>query len=420
MRVISDVIFVLSTTLIFVRSLKLIATYTSNSLADWAIFLLYIFQSLPVALDLFIGIPKYSAWLSGFEDSMSNDAVCVIYDIYILSLFICLMYVSKKSRISNDFSFSRNIIGFTNWIPDFVLFGVILSPAIHVLVSGKISAFTSYNSFGERGLPSSFTELNSVLIILAILALIIWYFRSESNLPRLLLFAIFSFVIIWISGKRYSVITILFSYLYMNVVERRESGRRVNIKALLVLLGVAVILYSAFYITSIKIIANSNFESLYASFRIDFGRDDVVKFTIWKEYLLKEHILEYPLQTVISTIFMVVPRFLFPGKGYPHYRYLTAALYNTTVLEVHAGMTPSILEMMISNFRFWGMPLCILFLCWYCKKADKAKTSLQRYSYAMVLMGMLTQSLDAMIILFYLVLFYIITSKVKFTFGKTE
>ncbi len=206
----------------------------------------------------------------------------------------------------------------------------------------------------------------------------------------------------------------------MNVVERRESGRRVNIKALLVLLGVAVILYSAFYITSIKIIANSNFESLYASFRIDFGRDDVVKFTIWKEYLLKEHILEYPLQTVISTIFMVVPRFLFPGKGYPHYRYLTAALYNTTVLEVHAGMTPSILEMMISNFRFWGMPLCILFLCWYCKKADKAKTSLQRYSYAMVLMGMLTQSLDAMIILFYLVLFYIITSKVKFTFGKTE
>ena len=420
MRVFLDVLLVVLTMFITIRSLRLIATYKSNSLSDWAVFLLYVFQSLPVALDLIVGVPKYSVWFSGFVNSMSNDTVSIIYDLYIITINICLMGISKRSQRMEAHQYSSNLHELTKGIPNAILFLLILSPGIHVLLSGNVYAFVIYDSFGGRGLQASFTELNSVLVIIAILALMIWYFRRESNLLRLVLLILLAFLIIWISGKRYSVITILFSFLYMNVMERRESRHKMNIRMLLVVMGVAVVLYSVYYITSVKITADSNFDSVYAALRIDFGRDDVVKFTIWKEYIRKEHILEYPLQTVISTIFMVIPRFVFPGKGYPHYRYLTAALYNTDLLSIPAGMTPSILEMMISNFRIFGMPLCVLFLCWYCKKADKAQTSLQRYCYAMVLMGMLTQSLDSMIVLFYMVLFFIITSKVKFTFGKAR
>ena len=420
MRVFLDVLLVILTTCITIRSLRLIATYKSNSLSDWAVFLLYIFQSLPVAFDLIIGVPKYTAWYSGFVNSMTNDTVCILYDIYVIAIFISLVSISIKSQRKEAQRYSRNLLELTRGIPNAVLIFFILSPAIHVVLSGNLYAFVIYNTFGGRGLQASFSELNSVLIIIAILALMIWYFRRESSLLRLVLLVLFSFLIIWISGKRYSVITILFSFLYMNVMERRESRHKMNIRRLLVVMGVVVILYSVYYITSVKIIADSNFDSVYAALRIDFGRDDVVKFTIWKEYIRKEHILDYPLQTIISTIFMIVPRFMFPAKGYPHYRYLTAALYNTDLLSIPAGMTPSILEMMISNFRILGMPLCVLFLCWYCRKADKSQTSLQHYCYAMVLMGMLTQSLDSMIVLFYMVLFFMITSKIRFTFGKAR
>lgn len=420
MRILFDYLLVIITTLITIRSVRLIAKYRTNSLADWAILLLYVFQSLPVVCDLIIGIPEYSAWFSGFVSAMKNDSVCIAYDVYVMAIDLSLMTISKKSQRSEIQGCTSNILESTKRIPNWVLCIAILSPAFHVVLSGNIYAFVSYNSFGGRELQKSFTELNAVLIIIAIIALMIWFFRKESTMLRLVALILFSFLIIWISGKRYTVVTILFSFLYMSVLERRESRHKMNIQAFLVVMGIAVLIYSVYYITSIKVTADRNFESVYAAIRIDFGRDDVVKFTIWKEYIKGEHILEYPLQTVISTIFMLVPRSLFPGKAYPHYRYLTAALYNTSVLEIPAGMTPSILEMMIANFRYFGMPICILFLCWYCKKADRAATSIQRYCYAMVMMGMLTQSLDSMIVLFYIVMFFMLTSRVRFTFGKAR
>ena len=38
----------------------------------------------------------------------------------------------------------------------------------------------------------------------------------------------------------------------------------------------------------------------------------------------------------------------------------------------------------------------------------------------MVLVGMLTQSLDSMIVIFYMVIYFILASEVKFTIGKTR
>lgn len=420
MRTFYDVLLVLVTTLIMMRSLKIISNYKSKSLSDWTILLLYVFQSLPVLLDLVIGVPEYKEWYAGIRYAMASDKTCIIYDIYVIVINIFLMLVSVRSQRKFYYEYDSEFMKSLDGIPNFLLYAMILLPAFHVLISGKISSFLTYASFDGRGLDSDFTTLNSSFIIIAIVALIIWYFREKSSILRLLALLSFSFLIIWISGKRYTVVTILFSFLYVNTLEYRKSKRKVNLRILFIIMGAAVLLYSAYYITSVKVTADSNFNSVYAALRIDFGRDDVVKFTIWEEYINNKHILDYPLQSVISTLFMIVPRSLFPGKGYPHYRYLTAALYNTDVLSIPAGMTPSILEMMISNFRLFGMPLCILFLCWYCKKADKSKSNLQHYCYAMVLEGMLTQSMDAMIILFYMVIFFMMTSKVRFITGKMK
>lgn len=418
MRQFFDIMLILVTSIIAVRSLHLVTKYLTNSLSDFTILLLYLFQTLPVLLDLTIGVPQYSTWFKGFSNAMADTTVCIIYDVYVMVANIGLLVVSKKQKNGDRTKCKANMKEVAARVPDFFLYCLIFSPLLQVIFSGNISSFLTYSSIGGKGLSVEFVEINSMLIILAILALMLWYFKKDNTIYRLFALGAFAFLILWISGKRYVVVTLLFSYIYLYVMEKKNDRKRINIKAVIVLCVVAVILYSIYYITSVKVISDDSFESIYASLRIDFCRDDVVKFAIWKEYIRGEHILEYPLQSVISTILMIVPRSLISWKGYPHYRYLTAALYNTDVLSIPAGMTPSILEMMIANFRYLGMPVCIIFLCWYCKKADKARTSLQRYCYAMVMMGMLSQSLDSMIVIFYMVLFFMVAGNVRFYIGK--
>lgn len=422
-----DFFLIILATIIVVRSTRLIVRYASQSLSDYAILLLYIFQIIPVICDLIFGIPVYKSWYSGFTNSMSNDSVCILYDVYVGMLFLGLFRVSKTAKVNErviDCKFdyvcddSRSIWASAQKIPSSILILVTISPLVHTFITGNAAKMIVYGSFNSRGLSSSFTAINSFLIILSILALMTWYFKKESSVLRVLVFCLLSLLIIWINGKRYVIITIMFSYLYIYVMERKNKRKKTNIKVMISMMAIVVILFSVYYITSVKILSDGSFAETYASLRIDFGRDDVVKYVLWKEFFQGEHILDYPFQSVLSTIFMIIPRSIYPTKGYPHYRYLTASLYNTTVLDIPAGMTPSLLEMMIANFRILGIPICILFLCWYCKKADRARTNWQRYCYAMVLMGMLSQSLDSMILLFYMVLFFLFFGKYRFVFGS--
>ena len=423
MRHCVDILMFIITTTIMLGSLKNVVKYKSHTLTDFCILLLYIFQCVPVLCDILIGVPQYASWYSGFENALNNDSVCIVYDIYILALFLSLSYLSKVQNKKYMFYNENGIVedidnARMSSVPSWALGIIIVSPFIHVLLSGNFSAFAIYASYGARGLESDFTTLNANLIIISIIAFFVWYFRKDSSVARIILMIAYSLLIIWISGKRYTVITVIYCFVYMYTLFKNNKRKKLNLGFLFMVIVIGVVLYSAYYITTVKVLSDGSFQSTYSALRIDFGRDDVVKYTIMTEYFDGKRILEYPLETIISTIFMIVPRSVFPNKPYPHYRYLTASLFNTNIYSIPAGMTPTILEMMISNFRWLGMPLCILFICWYCKKADSSKNKTQKLVYSLILMGLLSQSMDAMMFLFYLVLYYIFTSKVKLTIGK--
>jgi hypothetical protein len=404
MRFFFDIAMLVVTTLIAYRSFVVVTGRRRWSMSDFCVLLLYFFQCLPVVADYVLGTPTYKSWFLGFEMAAGHEEVAIVYDLYVLALFVALFFVSSSNvRLGGATPSPVKVLQ----IPTGLLWTFLLLPYVIILFSGKASHYVIYASNAGRGLESSFTAILSAFLILSIISSQLLYFRAPSSRGRFILFLAYSFSLIWISGKRYIISTIVFSFFFLKVASPIAGKGKIKLK-MGILLGIAaVLIYSAYYIANIKITTDGFWESTYAALRIDFGRDDVVKFTIWKEYFQEEHILEYPGQTILSTLFMAVPRSIYPSKPYPHYRYLTAALYNKTLLDIPAGMTPSVLEMFIANFRWFGIPVCILFLVWFCRQADKSVFLQEKVVYAFVLEGMLTQSLDAMLFVFYLWLYLV-------------
>jgi hypothetical protein len=373
---------------------------------------LYFFQVVPVVCDYVFGAPEYTKWLLGFEKAMKSTETNIIYDVYISVLFVFLFFVSyfsQKRALIGDYFVDIS----KSSIPTYLLIFVSVLPFVHFLLMGNISSLLMYGTSSLRGLDSSFMSLNANFQVVAIVSLSVLYFKlNPSFVKKMLLFLAF-FAISYINGKRYMLAMSIFSFLYMYAIKKRFSSHKINLKILLPVTLLLLGFFCFFYITSVKIMTDGSFESTYTSLRIDFGRDDVVKYTIKKELIDEEPILEYPGETFLSTIGMIVPRSIWPSKPYPHYRYLTASLYGVDLKDIPAGMTPSILEMFISNFGWSGIPLCVLFLCWYCLKADKALSSSTKLLYVFVLIGMLTQSLDALLIVFYVFLFVVLKEYLK-------
>ena len=50
-----------------------------------------------------------------------------------------------------------------------------------------------------------------------------------------------------------------------------------------------------------------NFDSVYDMLRVDFGRDDVVKYVIYEEFFKKIHILDYPGQSFFQRFLSLFP-----------------------------------------------------------------------------------------------------------------
>ena len=170
------------------------------------------------------------------------------------------------------------------------------------------------------------------------------------------------------------------------------------------------LLYKINTINSLRII-----DSLYLAFRIDFGRDDVTKFVLYKEIIEKQPILNYRGESLIATFLFFIPRSLWINKPFPHYRYLTAALYNTQILDIPAGMTPSIFEMSIANFGvILGIIFTLIFLIFCIKISDNEKSIVLKAMYLIMIIGILTQSMDAMIAMIFLSVFNKLFQKLKF------
>ncbi|MBW0932042.1 MULTISPECIES: hypothetical protein [Priestia] len=397
MATIIDWILIVISSILFFKSLGRLLNYKSKTIADYIIVVIYIFNCLPILLDNTIGVPKYTAWFINFQIALNNNFIRIVYALYILASVICLyiyikLYNPKKINVyrqNNSIIFKKRVLPILVYLP-----------YLHILVTGNITHYFSYGTAGIRGLTSTFYQQNTALVFISLFSFCCMFFCRKLQKSDYVILFTYAFSLIWIDGKRYIVVTLIITFLFFLLNSVNVEHKKPPIKKALVAIFLVLIVFNSIYSLYVKPIAESSSDSMYMSYRIDYGRDDVTKFVLYRELISNDPILDYRGETFLSTIFTLVPRTVWPSKPYPHYRYLTSALYGTSSpLDIPAGMTPSLYEMSVANFGvFLGIITTIFILIFSCLWADNSKSIPRKGLYLLLIIGLLTQSMDALIV----------------------
>lgn len=362
-----DWALILTTTYCLFRTYYRIIHLDHISLGNYVLIVIWVFCCLPILLNYIIGMPTYDVvyWYKPFVVPMEEPTVCIIYDTTIfIATWSVYFYCNSFQKRSKTKTKERNERwGGPLFESSYVALIFVLLPYIYVLASGQASSFLTYGSFNTRGMQGDLSTVLTGLLLLSLIFFCNWFFRKEKlGGWHALLLVFYTFTIVWLSGKRYMIALcgILYLYYFMernpDEVTRRRLGRVLPI-ALGALLG-----FSAYYLVAVKPLADTSATSVYDMLRVDYGRDDVTKYVIYHEFMLHDHILDYPGETFLSTFLIWVPRAIWPAKPYQHFQYLTSSILGLPIDRLPAGTTPCWYEMCIANFSWLGIPVALILL----------------------------------------------------------
>lgn len=405
MSLVFDWILLIIGSIFSIASYKKIIFKKNVSIANYIILVIYIFCILPVLLNYLIGIPQYKTvyWYKVFINPMENNKVTIIYDTYILFTIILLYIYSKKVNPNSKNSNLTYLSIFENKIISWLL---ILSPLILILITGTLKNYFVFNIASNRGLSENdATGLISPLLLLSVFTFFCKFYKKNISIKKILLSLLYFFVIIWISGKRFMIANLILLLVYYICSSEISIKIRKKIFFIAPISLIALISFSAIYLTKIRPLSDTSMSSVYEMLRVDFGRDDVIKYVIDKEILNDNKILDYRGQTIISMFLFWIPRRIWPNKPYPHYRYLTASILSLPINNLPAGTTPSWFEMCICNFGILGFFIAPILLLLFCKLTDSGSSIDIKAIGLMLITVLLTQCMDVYIIYIVILIF---------------
>ncbi|NDQ55803.1 MAG: hypothetical protein GZ088_01870 [Acidipila sp.] len=202
----------------------------------------------------------------------------------------------------------------------------------------------------------------SILSAVGLLAL-----AQRQLLSRFVLISPWLFAAVYLNGKRY-IFAILVILLWI-LVAQRGFFKRFNT----LITGLILFLVLAFFSFGYQIFVRElrDYSEIYQNARIDYGRDAVVKMTIYAElHPTRMEILDYRGESLIFWSTLIVPRELWPDKPYPYSQYFTSAMLFISPRILGWGMTTSWLEEAIANFSWFGFLLGPLLPALICRIGD--------------------------------------------------
>lgn len=399
MFMLTDWMLIITSTLILISSYKKIIENRYSSTAHFIILIEYVFLCLPILLNYCFGIPTYQyiPWYKPFLSSMKNNDIAIIYDIYIMaSVLILYSYAIFFDKTKAGFVEYKDII-FENTSLDRWLNKILIaSPIIYIVLSGNLGAYLIYATSAARGLANSnFNIALSMLVLFSIYAFCRLFFAKPLTNKRLIILIMYSVVVSWINGKRFIIALLLLVYLFFYTRSDLNIKTRKKLAIYTPIFFSLLIIFSYYYLIAIKPLSDISFYSVYDMLRVDFGRDDVIKFVIEQEFFYNTPILDYRGQTFLSTFLTFVPREIWTDKAYPHYMYLTASILKLPINNLPAGTTPSWFEMCLANFSWLGFVIGIVIIPIFCYWCDRINSIPNKMLFLVFVMVLITQSTDA-------------------------
>ena len=411
-----DWLMILITTIVTYKSYKKLVFDRYCSVSFYVVFIVYIFCCVPIILNYLIGMPQYTVvyWYKTFIEPMNNANVSAIYDIYItFAIFTLYIYGTKMNRrLVSRATELNTVLRNENEKPWIYVFGI-ASPVLYVLLSGNASKFLIYSSMNLRGVSGQDNLILNSLILVSLFCTCIMLFSGRITAKKMCMLVLITFSLAWLQGKRFIIAVMGVFYLFfLTKSELGEKGRK-RVFWILPIMGITLIAFSAFYLAVIKPLSNMNFDSVYDMLRVDFGRDDVIKYVIYEEFFKKNHILDYPGQSFFSTLFIFIPRIIWPNKPYSHYQYLTSSILNLPISKLPAGTTPCWYEMTLCNFGYLGYLVGIFGLIIFCYFADTMKQTKSKSLVFMFILVLLTQNTDVYVVYILFIFMYYLEQHIK-------
>lgn len=401
---IAEWVLIVVSTWVCARAVRRVAGQRSCSIADFVIPVVYLFNCLPILCDQFFGYPEYPEWFWRLQGAMEVGWVRLYYAGFMLAVLLCLeWYVAWRRRqlvhcagppiprpSGDALKPSHAPLAWIATLSPYVLVGFL------VLLLG-LDHFLVYGSSSFRGIPGNYAFWISVTLLASVLGSVAIFFSSPRSVGIFAILALHLGVLLWIDGKRYLIPTIVLAFIFGYVNSEVFRLSRLASAVSIVVLSITFVGFFLWYGGEYKTVDNDSAEGVYATLRMDFGRDDITKFAISRADVDNpEPILEYPGQGALGTLLMPLPRSLFEDKPYPYYRYLTGSILGIPQDEIPAGLTPSVLAMSVSDWGLTFGPLmavaALLALCWF---GDRQSTLFAKLAVLLATVGLLTQSADA-------------------------
>lgn len=393
-----DLMMLLICTLITGVSYNRMFKSSATTLVDFVILVIYLFMCLPIILNYVVGIPEYNTayWYKVFLAGMADEGTVFLYDCYVTFVMLVLYFYGTAKEKRPAPSPGEYKIEKWRW----ALTTAILLPIVMILLSGKLSNYLFYADSSARGLNDSFVFIVNCSLFLSLFCFTLLYYSLTSRTKwHLSLLFLYTFIISWISGKRFIIALALIMYLFTFLATEKDYIKRARLFRILPILVIALIGFSGFYMAVIKPLTNTINYDVYEMLRVDFGRDDVTKYVIYQMTVLGRNIVDYPGESVLSFILFFVPRHIWPSKPFQHFQYLTSSILGVPISQIPAGTTPSGFEMFFANFGVLGMPLFALALLGLIRLFDSDSSSMPLRLLGLTLcLVLLTQSIDVYLI----------------------
>lgn len=415
--IVADFLLIFSGTFFAIKAFKKICFEKNASVANFVILITYVFCVVPIIFNYVVGIPTYTSayWYKPFITAMENKTIAIIYDAYMFfTLFFLYMFECKRKPQKIEEKHKENNVTIFLKKHKLICWLIILSPLLLIISSGTLKNYAVYTTTQNRGLAE--VESNRWVTPLLLTSLVVYftiYFKNKMSTRKKILSFLYFFGIAWISGKRFIFANIMILTLFYLTNMELDIKKRKKIYRLLPLLVIFLVLLSGLYLSVIKPAKVQSDHSVYDMLRVDFGRDDVTKYVIQKEFFDKQPILEYRGETFLSLFLELVPRKIWKNKPYPHYMYLTGSILNLPIDNLPAGTTPSWYEMCLCNFSYFGFVVAIYLLCLFCRLLDKTNDVDIKGTGMLLLSVLLTQSMDVYFTIVIVLILLILLRKVK-------
>lgn len=369
-------------------AVRRIARQESPSI-DYALLVHFSLCGFPLLLDDLIGIPNYTS-APGFVMAAEDKTTAIIYCLYVAWVPLVWLKVGRPSRSHPEGgagSTANPLQKYLAWhIPPFLrlaLVVIMVSPLIMILFLPDRSLYWVFSSTLRYFQSDTYmrghvwvTRICYFSVVAACWLLLDSHPWKQGRWPNLLTSLFVSpwlICTVWLHGKRNVVAILCLLLLFVFYFRGLMRGKRAYVLVGAGLTG--LLCYSFFF----QVYTGRVSTTYYENFRIDYGRDAVIKMAIFAELHPDEiRILEYRGQSLLYYLLCWVPRDKLANKPMPYAQYVTSAKHLSEPRFWEGGMTTSWLEESIANFGWGGLLIGPMGVALFFRIGDSCRDGLLR------------------------------------------